>query len=112
MRLFLPRHLPPLGDEKRLKPDYHGAMNAQPPTTIAYRIRLHGKLDEESASWFPELSHTEDSDGNALLTGKLADQSALLGVLFRIHNLNLQILSVNRQFFNDGESHDGNLKNA
>jgi len=88
-----------------------GTMNAK-PTTIPYLIRLHGKLDEELAGWFPELNHTEDSDGNALLTGKLADQSALLGVLFRIHNLNLQILSVNRQFFNDGESHAGNLKNA
>ena len=59
-----------------------------------YLIRLRGKLDIELASWFPELSISDETDGNSLLTGNLPDQSALLGILFRIHNLNLKILSV------------------
>ncbi len=62
-----------------------------------YLIRLRGKLEIELASWFPELSISEETDGNSLLAGNLPDQSALLGILFRIHNLNLQILSVEMQ---------------
>jgi hypothetical protein len=59
-----------------------------------YHILLRGKLDLEQASWFPELTHAPNADGNTLLSGELPDQAALLGVLFRAHNLNLQILSV------------------
>lgn len=62
-----------------------------------YLIRLRGKLDPELAAWFPELSLTDEADGNTCLHGKLPDQSALLGILFRIHNLNLKILSVEMQ---------------
>ena len=59
-----------------------------------YRIHLRGKLDSDLAPWFPELSFINDADGNTILRGKLPDQSALLGILLRIHNLNLHILSV------------------
>lgn len=62
-----------------------------------YRILLRGKLDPEQASWFPELTHAPAEDGNTLLAGELPDQSALMGILFRAHNLNLQILSVEAQ---------------
>jgi len=63
-------------------------------TSFACQIRLRGRLDAERAGWLPELSLHHESDGNAILEGSLPDQSALLGVLFRIHNLNLNILSV------------------
>ncbi|MFZ5883055.1 MAG: hypothetical protein ACOYYI_04675 [Chloroflexota bacterium] len=62
-----------------------------------YHILLRGKLDLEQASWFPELTYAEADDGNTLLAGELPDQSALMGILFRAHNLNLQILSVEAQ---------------
>jgi hypothetical protein len=61
---------------------------------LTCQIRLHGRLDAERAGWLPELSIHPESNGNTLLEGSLPDQAALLGVLFRIHNLNLQILSV------------------
>ena len=64
---------------------------------IFYKIRLRGKLDLEQASWFPELVQAEDKHGNTLLIGELPDQAALMGILFRAHNLNLQILSVELQ---------------
>ena len=67
-------------------------MNERHP--YSYQIILRGKLDLEQASWFPELSHTVNEDGDTQLSGKLPDQSALIGILFRAHNLNLQILSV------------------
>ncbi len=65
---------------------------------IFYKIRLRGKLDLEQATWFPELIHAEDDDGNTLLVGELPDQAALMGVLFRAHNLNLTILCVKMKF--------------
>ena len=68
-------------------------MNSDKAPTL-YHIRLRGVLDLERAAWFPELSITEDMDGNSLLVGDLSDQSALLGVLSRVHNLNLYILSL------------------
>ena len=68
-------------------------MNTKQHPTF-YKIRLRGKLDLEQATWFPELIHAEDDDGNTLLVGELPDQAALIGVLFRAHNLNLQIVVV------------------
>ena len=65
-------------------------MNDQ--SSPVYRILLRGNLDREQASWFSELACEEEEDGNTLLIGKLPDQAALLGILFRAHNLNLQIL--------------------
>jgi len=62
-------------------------------TLTSCLIRLRGSLDPEPAALFPELSITDEADGNSLLAGNLPDRSALLGILFRIHNLNLKILS-------------------
>lgn len=59
-----------------------------------YQILLRGKLDLEQAAWFPELTHAQTAEDNTLLSGELPDQAALIGILFRVHNLNLQILSV------------------
>ncbi len=70
-----------------------------------YKIRLRGALDLEQAAWFPELTHAEDDDGNTLLTGELPDQAALLGVLFRAHNLNLKILCVKLKTNKTGDPH-------
>lgn len=71
-----------------------------------YKIRLRGKLDLEQAAWFPELAHAEDDDGNTLLTGGLPDQAALMGVLFRAHNLNLKILCMKIKTGKTGELHE------
>jgi hypothetical protein len=73
-----------------------------------YQIHLRGKLDPEQISWFPELTHIHTANGNTLLKGELPDQAALIGVLFRAHNLNLQILSMKCR--NPG--HDGHNYSA
>lgn len=74
-----------------------GSMNTDRRPTF-YKIRLRGKLDLELASWFSELSCAEDDDGNTLLAGELPDQAALMGILFRAHNLNLTILCLKMKF--------------
>jgi hypothetical protein len=86
-------------------------MNERHP--YPYQILLRGKLDLEQASWFPELSLTLDEDGDTQLSGDLPDQSALIGILFRAHNLNLQILSVTvKQIKTLSEEPNGNVQNT
>ena len=59
-----------------------------------YAIRVKGHLDQRWADWFDGLSFTHDSDGTTLLAGQLADQAALHGVLNKIRDLSLPIISV------------------
>ncbi len=66
-----------------------------------YEFRVKSKPALDWADWFRELQvSTPVEEGpqphEVLLTGVLPDQSALLGVLMRLHNLNLTILSVLR----------------
>ncbi|MFC1964732.1 hypothetical protein ACFLWG_01845 [Chloroflexota bacterium] len=60
-----------------------------------YRIKVKGQLDTSRSEWFEGWTITPEPDGNTLLTGPVADQSALHGVLIKIRNLNLPIVSVN-----------------
>ena len=59
-----------------------------------YHIKVEGHLDDTLASWFDGLTVSNLEDGNAILSGELADQAALQGVLNRIGNLGLNLLSV------------------
>ncbi len=62
----------------------------------AYEIRIEGHLTDQWSDWFNGLVINFADDGKTTLYGTLADQSALLGVLNKIHALNLTILSVKR----------------
>ncbi|TME26618.1 MAG: hypothetical protein E6I75_26105 [Chloroflexi bacterium] len=61
-----------------------------------HEIRVHGHLDQRWADWLEGLTFTHESDGTTTLTGPLADQAALHGVLNRIRDLALPIVSVRR----------------
>ena len=61
-----------------------------------HEIRVEGHLDERWADWLQGLRFTHESDGTTTLTGPLADQAALHGVLNRIRDLALPIVSVRR----------------
>ena len=69
--------------------------NSDPSQPTVYQIRIKGHLGSQWADWFGGMTITEDN-GDTLLTGRVADQSALHGVLIKIRNLNLPIVSVNR----------------
>ena len=60
-----------------------------------YEIRLQGQLEARWEAWFDGLAITQDPDGNTLLSGPLADQAALHGVLKKVRDLGLPLLSVN-----------------
>ena len=63
-----------------------------------YEIRVRGTLDERWSDWFSDLVVTSEQVGHTpvtTVTGRVADQSALRGILTAIWDLNLSIISVN-----------------
>jgi len=63
-----------------------------------HEIRVQGRLDDRWVDWLEGLVLTRDNDGTTTLTGGLADQAALHGVLNTIRDLNLPIVSVRRVY--------------
>ena len=61
-----------------------------------YQIRLKGHCSSELAAWFDDLAVTNTPEGEAVLSGYVPDQSALYGILLKIHDLGITLLSVNR----------------
>ncbi|WP_167043395.1 hypothetical protein [Salinibacterium sp. ZJ454] len=62
---------------------------------LRYEIRLDGHLDERWAEWFEGLSITRDGDGTTALSGPVTDQAALHGLLGRVRDLGMTLVSVN-----------------
>jgi hypothetical protein len=60
-----------------------------------FQIRIQGHLSQQWTDWFEGLSITLEEDGNTLLNGPVVDQSALHGILKKIRNLGMPLLSVN-----------------
>lgn len=74
-------------------------MNA-PPTngpaeTEQYEIRLQGQLDQRWSDWFEGFTLTNESDGTTTLIGPVIDQAALHGLLRRVGDLGVTLISVN-----------------
>jgi hypothetical protein len=61
-----------------------------------YEIRLKGHLEPRWAAWFDGMSLTHASDGTTIIHGPVADQAALHGLLRKVRDLGLPLLSVNR----------------
>jgi hypothetical protein len=60
-----------------------------------YQIKIKGHLDDTLAGWFENLTISNLEEGDALLSGLLPDQAALQGILKRISDLGLALVSVN-----------------
>jgi hypothetical protein len=59
-----------------------------------YEIRLKGHLDSRWTAWFDGLSLTNESDGTTVIHGPVADQAALYGLLQKVRDLGLPLVSV------------------
>ena len=66
---------------------------AQP---LVYQIRIKGHLGREWTDWFGGLTITLEDNGDTLLTGPVADQAALHGLLRKVRDLGIPLVSVNR----------------
>ena len=73
-----------------------------------YQIRIKGHLDNQWADWFEGLTITREEDGNTLLTGPIVDQSALYGLLKKVRDLGMTLVSVNGVDLGKAEAPDVN----
>jgi hypothetical protein len=65
-----------------------------PSQPVVYQIRLKGHLGSQWTDWFGGLTITLEHNGDTLLTGPLVDQAALHGLLKRVRDLGIPLLSV------------------
>ncbi len=65
-----------------------------PSQPVVYQIRLKGHLDSQWTDWFEGMTITLEENGNTLLTGKVVDQSALHGLLKKVRDLGMPLVSV------------------
>ena len=73
--------------------------------TETYEIRIQGRLAERWSSWFDGMEITAADDGSTLIRGAVADQAALHGLIQKVRDLGLPLLSVtNTQTGNTGRS--------
>lgn len=67
-----------------------------PSQLTIYQIRIEGHLDDQWTSWFGGMTITLKENGDTLLTGPVADQAALFGLLKKIRDLGLPLISIDR----------------
>jgi hypothetical protein len=73
--------------ETHALPEYHDESEL-------YEICIKGHLDNRWADWFEGLTITLEEDGNTLLTGLVIDQAALHGLLKKVRDLGMPLVSV------------------
>lgn len=99
-----PGHLPgpqPCQHSVRLSDQYPG----QEPCSV-YELRVRGVLEERWSSWFDGLDIVAEPPENSLLIGPVADQPALHGLLAKVRDLGLPLISV-RLVEEDGRAAEG-----
>ena len=64
------------------------------PNVEFYKIRLKGHLDAQWASWFDSLTITLEKNGDTLLSGPVVDQAALHGLIKKVRDLGIPLVSV------------------
>ena len=64
------------------------------PAPTAYQLRIAGHLDQHWAPWFGDLTLTHEEDGTTSLTGVIADQAELHGLLTKIRDLGVTLISL------------------
>ena len=66
-----------------------------PNQPMVYQIRIKGHLGSQWTGWFGGLTITLEDNGDTLLTGSVVDQAALYGLLRKVRDLGMPLLSVN-----------------
>jgi len=87
--------------ETHTLPEYHDESGL-------YEIRLKGHLDDRWANWFGDVVITLEDNGDTLLTGPVIDQAALHGLLKKVRDLGMPLVSVN--FVNPGQAKTQEVK--
>ena len=67
-----------------------------PDQPLVYQIRIGGHLGDQWADSFGDMTLSREENGNTLLTGPVVDQAALFGLLKKVRDLGLPLVSINR----------------
>ena len=71
-------------------------MSNEPDRATVYQIRIEGHLGPKWAAWFGDVSITLEDNGDTLLTRPVADQAALHGLLRKVRDLGMPLISAIR----------------
>jgi len=63
---------------------------------MVYQIRLEGHLGDQWTGWFEDMNITLEENGETLLTGPVVDQAALFGLLKKVRDVGIPLISINR----------------
>jgi len=69
---------------------------ADSPQPLVYQIRLKGHLGQQWSEWFDSMTIVLEENGETVLTGPVTDQAALYGLLRKVRDLGMTLLSVKR----------------
>jgi len=75
-----------------------------PDQPAVYQIRIKGHLGPQWTEWFEGMAVTREENGDTLLTGPVVDQAALHGLLKKVRDLGLPLLSVIRVETGQGDA--------
>lgn len=67
-----------------------------PSRPVVYQIRIKGHLGDQWTDWFGDMTITPEENGDTVLTGPVVDQAALFGLLKKVRDLGLPLVSLNR----------------
>ena len=73
---------------------------------MVYQIRIEGQLGKEWSEWFEGLTITQEDNGDMLLSGLVVDQAALHGLLRKVRDLGMSLISVTRVTPNQANDFD------
>jgi len=65
-------------------------------TLTIYQIRIRGHLDSHWTDWFGNMTISLENNGDTIVTGPVVDQAALHGLLKRVRDLGMPLISVNQ----------------
>ena len=74
--------------------------------SIIYQIRIKGHLGCQWSDWFEGLTIKLEDDGNTIISGPVLDDAALHGLLKRVRDLGMPLISVNRIEFDPKDGSD------
>jgi len=77
---------------------------------MIYQIRIEGHLDDRWTDWCSGLAITLEDNGDMLITGPIVDQAALFGLLKKVRDLGMSLVSVNRMEPGKSCSEKGEMK--
>ena len=81
-------------------------LKIDPDQPMVYQIRIKGHLGHQWTEWFEGLTITLEEEGDTLLTGPVVDQAALHGLLKKVRDLGMPLLSVDPVKLNKADTPD------